>query len=119
MLRCVNSDCGHGRKLHEPECRGRVWPKGNEPGGVTPCQCKAFTLAPLRKVLGLISVPIGDRPGAATIGHELYECGHHRPPKQDIYGNTNAFRRRCNDCGKGRGPNPAYLERARNWPKGK
>ena len=29
---------------------------------------------------------------------EVLECGHEQPQKQDIYGPTNASRRRCRRC---------------------
>lgn len=29
---------------------------------------------------------------------EVYECGHERPQPTDIYGPTNAYRRRCRRC---------------------
>jgi hypothetical protein len=29
---------------------------------------------------------------------EILECGHEQPQKQDIYGPTNALRRRCRRC---------------------
>lgn len=31
---------------------------------------------------------------------ELLECGHSQSPKSDIYGETNAARRRCLKCPK-------------------
>jgi hypothetical protein len=81
------------------------------------CGCKTFKKMPLRKVLGLIGVPVEDRPGAAVVFKELYECGHAFIEKSDIYGPTNAFRRRCMACAKGTPPDPELLKRAKAWPK--
>jgi hypothetical protein len=107
--------CGHKNDHDFPDgCTGRVWPKT---GGAVRCGCKTFTKMPLRKVLGIVGVPIEDRPGAAVIPKELYECGHVFTQKEDIYGPTNAFRRRCGACAKGMPPDPKFLERAKNWPK--
>lgn len=69
---------------------------------------------PLRKVLGRIEVPI--EPGSSTfLIEELYECGHHRLPKHDIIGETNAYRRRCHKCALGVPPDPKYLQMAERW----
>jgi hypothetical protein len=51
---------------------------------------------PLRKVIARIQHP--EIPSSMV---ELYECGHYRFPKQDIYGETNANRRRCHKCSLG------------------
>lgn len=37
---------------------------------------------------------------------ELYECGHRALRKQDIYGFTNAYKRRCRRCRDGELPKP-------------
>jgi hypothetical protein len=59
--------------------------------------------APLRRIVertveyiqaGDVSVP---RPV------EVLECGHRQRPVQDIYGETNAYRRRCLECAKASG----------------
>lgn len=54
-----------------------------------------------------------ERPDVAhahnTAVWDVYECGHVRPPKQDIYGPTNAVRRRCGMCRDGR---PADIDTA-------
>jgi hypothetical protein len=113
MVKC--GLCSHNKNHDFPDgCPALVWPKK---GNSTRCGCKTYTMPPLRKVLGLIGVPVEDRPGAAVISKELYECGHAFSEKSDIYGTTNAFRRRCLACAKGRPPDPKLLERAKNWPK--
>jgi hypothetical protein len=33
---------------------------------------------------------------------EVLECGHKQPQRQDMIGPTNAYRRRCAPCGKGK-----------------
>lgn len=54
-------------------------------------------LAPLRRVVGYVDHhPLSGRD--VTVRHELLECGHHAPPKQDAFGETNAYRRRCRQC---------------------
>jgi hypothetical protein len=53
---------------------------------------------PLRKIVGYVERPV--RPWG-TITKELLECGHVAHPKKDIYGETNAVRRRCWKCAKG------------------
>lgn len=70
---------------------------------------------PLRKIVAVISLPIGcdlDRPipGAASCGHELLECGHVQLPREDIYGPTNATRRRCWKCAANKPPKPEHLQ---------
>lgn len=37
---------------------------------------------------------------------ELYECGHRAVRKSDIYGFTNAYKRRCRRCRDGVAPTP-------------
>lgn len=69
-------------------------------------------LAPLRKVLGLVTVWLSD---VDSVEHELYECGHHAPRKQDIYGPTNAYRRRCHSCAAGKEPDGEALAVAKEW----
>ncbi len=32
---------------------------------------------------------------------EVLECGHEQAERQDIYGATNAYRRKCRNCLKG------------------
>lgn len=72
--------------------------------------------SPLRKVLGFVMVPV--EPGHhIELREELYECGHTRLPKQDIIGETNAFRRRCYKCAKGIAPDSKYLKMAQEWEK--
>jgi hypothetical protein len=59
--------------------------------------------APLRKVIGHIEIEAGyseDLCGMLYYNHELLECFHHQAQKQDIYGPTNAARRRCLQCQK-------------------
>ena len=56
--------------------------------------------APLRKILRrekrLIGTSWTGRP--IEIEREVLECGHKVEPKKDIYGETNAYRRRCVWC---------------------
>ena len=57
--------------------------------------------APLRKVISHIQIEAGyseDLCLTLYYTHELLECFHHQMQKQDIYGPTNATRRRCRDC---------------------
>jgi hypothetical protein len=57
-------------------------------------------LGPLRKVVA--EVPrYHDSPeyGRIDVGiDEVLECGHRQRRKEDIYGPTNAYRRRCQQC---------------------
>lgn len=57
---------------------------------------------PLRKVVDHAHyVDVSSTPGQEMIlRHELLECGHAILPKHDIYGETNATRRRCRKCRK-------------------
>jgi hypothetical protein len=63
-------------------------------------------LAPLRKIIGTDHVPSSqyfnraEMPGETRV--ELFECGHWKMPKQDFYGETNAYRRRCRKCLEGK-----------------
>lgn len=50
------------------------------------------TLAPLRKIVRYFTDPL------TGVEREEFECGHVRNVKQDIYGPTNAVRRRCTTC---------------------
>lgn len=55
--------------------------------------------APLRKVIGTLKVEAGEFQGEMLYyTHELYECFHHEMPRSDMYGETNATRRRCRQC---------------------
>lgn len=64
---------------------------------------------PLRKVIQIIFEPMKDIHGNPLIIYgdemqqrrELLECGHKVRVKQDIYGDTNATKRRCYKCGRG------------------
>ncbi len=47
--------------------------------------------APLRKIVGYETNTLG-------LSYEILECGHRKRPRQDIYGETNAIRRRCKKC---------------------
>jgi len=59
------------------------------------------TVAPLRKIVDRPMVSIGnDGETEYFMRKELLECGHIVSPKQDIYGPTNAARRRCPQCHK-------------------
>lgn len=46
---------------------------------------------PLRKIIDYIN----DENGFQM---EVLECGHKQYPVRDIYGETNAYRRRCKKC---------------------
>lgn len=78
--------------------------------------------APLRLVLGRISAPAGtdllqrdSGPVSETeIPYELLECGHIQLPRSDIYGETNAARRRCRFCGSKAKILPQYEKLARD-----
>lgn len=66
----------------------------------TPAKPKT-AVAPLRKVIGHIQIEAGEFRGEMLYyTHELLECFHHQPQKEDIYGPTNAARRRCLQCQK-------------------
>lgn len=54
---------------------------------------------PLRKIVEYQEIQVGR---IGTVIHELLECGHLVLPKQDIFGPTNAVRRRCRHCVKER-----------------
>lgn len=54
---------------------------------------------PLRKIIGHARLALT---GTFTAIYEVYECGHIRLPKMDIYGETNASRRRCYKCSLGK-----------------
>lgn len=53
--------------------------------------------APLRKIVGYKKIA-----PASSVWVEVLECGHVQVPKTDIYGETNAIRRRCRRCELGR-----------------
>lgn len=55
---------------------------------------------PLRKVIGRVPESLGrDKDGLEYfIMREQLECGHIQPVVEDMYGPTNAFRRRCRQC---------------------
>lgn len=68
---------------------------------------------PLRRVLFTAMLAIEDPAQAGREGRayreaiqEVYECGHAFPQKSDIYGPTNAYRRRCRACRDGKPPMP-------------
>jgi hypothetical protein len=48
---------------------------------------------PLRKIVGYA----GDKKYPA-LTYELLECGHKMLPRRDMFGETNAYRRRCRKC---------------------
>lgn len=62
---------------------------------------------PLRKIIEIVQVPLTDVRGQQLVIYgepvfqrkELLECGHIVRIKEDIYGQTNAYRRRCAKCG--------------------
>lgn len=49
-------------------------------------------LAPLRRITDYFTPVTGGRM------IEVLECGHQQSRKEDIYGPTNAYRRRCHRC---------------------
>ena len=60
-------------------------------------------LGPLRRVVDEFNDDNG-------VHRERLECGHVINRKQDIYGHTNAYRRRCRHCRDGREPHAANSE---------
>jgi hypothetical protein len=64
---------------------------------------------PLRRVVGWIKASLVIPSAYHDASWEVYECGHVRPPKRDIYGETNAARRRCELCARGV---PAHVDPA-------
>ena len=54
---------------------------------------KPVRTGPLKKVVDWYSNEYG-------LAIEKLECGHEQPTVKDIYGETNAYRRRCNNCRK-------------------
>lgn len=71
---------------------------------------------PLRRVLFETMLAVDDdeikiaaREGRAPVEilFEVYECGHKAVRKSDIYGPTNANRRRCHQCRDGKPPSSA------------
>ena len=63
---------------------------------------------PLRRILFTAVLALEDPAQAGREGRayregikEVYECGHAYPQKSDIYGPTNAYRRRCRGCRDG------------------
>lgn len=56
--------------------------------------------APLRKIVGREKRRIGTNWVGLPIEleREVLECGHKVEPRKDIYGETNAYRRRCEWC---------------------
>ncbi len=53
---------------------------------------------PLRRIVGWVKASLVTTLAHATSIYEVYECGHACPTKKDIYGETNAVRRRCGKC---------------------
>lgn len=49
---------------------------------------------PLRKITGYENIPVL----GGYLQYEILECGHKQSVKTDIYGETNANRRRCRKC---------------------
>lgn len=54
---------------------------------------------PLRKIIEVVRIP-GEKFGWPDVFKERLECGHIVRIKQDIYGPTNAYRRRCRECAR-------------------
>lgn len=55
---------------------------------------------PLRKIIGYKEVDVSHNQNGMYLRHEELECGHTVLPRQDIIGETNAYRRRCWQCGR-------------------
>lgn len=51
---------------------------------------------PLRKIVRTVSRP--GPLGYHSYIYEVLECGHEQRQKSDMYGPTNAYRRRCGKC---------------------
>jgi len=96
-MRCARYGCGHMRGKHGAGCLAKV---SQRTGSDVPCKCPFFLIAPLRSVV------------VAGGTHELYECGHVAGVKEDIYGPTNAYKRRCRDCANAKAPDPERLKEA-------
>lgn len=67
----------------------------------------------------MVGLPIQGTEYLAT--RELLECGHARPVRTDIFGATNAVRRRCSACAVGTDARAELLEvvgQARGMPAG-
>jgi hypothetical protein len=71
-----------GKKMKERAGRYRAEAKSRETNSY-----------PLRKIVGYD----GDEKYPALI-YELLECGHKMLPRGDMFGETNAYRRRCRKC---------------------
>lgn len=72
--------------------------------------------APLKKIIGCVGMPME---GAAYLRpRELLECGHCQGAVQDIFGETDAVRRRCRGCASGMPVKPELSELARRWVAG-
>jgi hypothetical protein len=60
-------------------------------------------VAPLRKIVGYVEVVAAIIEGKPfMVCREKLECGHLVAEKRDIYGPTNAVRRRCRKCELGK-----------------
>ena len=60
---------------------------------------KKGRVAPLRKIVDRPMVSIGgDDENEYFMRQEQLECGHVQPVHEDLYGATNATRRRCKVC---------------------
>ena len=54
---------------------------------------------PLRQIVGHVKRSIGnDGEFEYFVNDELLECGHQMRPRQDMFGTTNAQKRRCERC---------------------
>lgn len=93
----------------DPKRRVRVPEDRNRRRGPAKPKEPREPVPPLRKVIGYIEIEAGvvyEGPEPEIAGkmlyytHELLECFHHQSQKQDIYGPTNAARRRCLQCFK-------------------
>ena len=61
---------------------------------------RTTTTAPLRRIVREFTETIENGDGCrAQLPREKLECGHVVAVRQDIYGPTNAYRRRCRRCG--------------------
>lgn len=59
--------------------------------------------APLRRIVRRFSETVENADGVRVhLAREELSCGHVVAPRQDIYGPTDAIRRRCRRCGEHR-----------------
>lgn len=72
--------------------------------------------APLRRIIGYVGMPFQTAKYLRSL--ELLECGHAQAAVKDIYGETNATRRRCRGCALGREVVPELAKLVASWKEG-